>query len=244
VRLTAAIGEHAGRARHALLLGWTPSGRLAVTLGVLCCLGLLTFSQGPIAASLHRRDDSSAGLEALSTMDHTQAASRSAARGSSKLTGAAPSRAGKKAPTMPKPVAGLTQTQMNNAYQIVQAGQALHLPKQAYVIAIATAMQESRLYNLASGVVPESLRYPHQGTGSDHDSVGLFQQRASSGWGAVRDLMKPRYSATKFYLALRQVPDWRGMALTYAAQAVQVSAYPEAYAQHEWVARKVVDALT
>ena len=111
-------------------------------------------------------------------------------------------------------------------------------------IAVATAMQESTLLNRASEVLPESYRYPHQGTGSDHDSVGLFQQRPSSGWGSVRNLMVPRYAATQFYLALRNVPGWQGMSLTWAAQSVQVSAYPYAYAPHEQRAAAVVAALS
>jgi hypothetical protein len=111
------------------------------------------------------------------------------------------------------------------------------------VIAVATAMQESQLYNLASDVIPESLRYPHQGTGADHDSVGLFQQRSSVGWGPVRELMRPEYAATQFLAALRNVPGWQRMQLTYAAQAVQYSAFPEAYAKHEGRANAVVNAL-
>jgi len=149
-----------------------------------------------------------------------------------------------KKPAPPKPVAGLNQKQMNNAQRIVAAGQKLGLPKRAYVIAVATAMQESQLLNLASTAIPESRRYAPEGSGSDHDSVGLFQQRPSAGWGSVKNLMTPSYSATAFYKALRNVSGWQKMALTYAAQAVQVSAYPEAYAKHEWRAKKVVDALT
>ncbi len=144
----------------------------------------------------------------------------------------------------PTPVAGLTQTQMNNALRIVGEGKALGLPKRAYVLAVACAMQESGLRNLASDVLPESYNYPHEGNGSDHDSVGLFQQRPSSGWGSVKDLMTPAFAAKQFYDALVQVPGWQGMALTYAIQAVQVSAYPDAYAPHAAAAQAVVDALT
>ena len=144
----------------------------------------------------------------------------------------------------PRPVAGLSQVQMNNAKAIVDAGRALKMPPRGLVIAVATAMQESTLLNRASEVLPESYRYPHQGTGSDHDSVGLFQQRPSSGWGSVRNLMVPRYAATQFYLALRNVPGWQGMSLTWAAQSVQVSAYPYAYAPHEQRAAAVVAALS
>jgi hypothetical protein len=149
-----------------------------------------------------------------------------------------------KKPSPPTPVAGLSQLQMNNAQAIVKAGIALGMPKRAYVIAVATALQESHLLNLASAVLPESFLYPHQGTGSDHDSVGLFQQRPSSGWGTVKNLMKPDYAAKAFYRALALIPGWISMALTYAAQAVQMSAFPEAYAPHESRAQTIVDALT
>jgi hypothetical protein len=132
---------------------------------------------------------------------------------------------------------------MDNALRIVQAGQAMGLPPRAYVIAIATAMQESKLRNLASTVIPESYQYNPEGEGSDHDSVGLFQQRPSAGWGYVSQLMDPAYSASAFYKVLVQVPGWDSMALTWAAQTVQVSCCPYAYGQHEGVAQTVVDAL-
>lgn len=141
------------------------------------------------------------------------------------------------------PVAGLSEVQMNNAKAIVWTGVDMGMPRRALVIAVATAMQESNLLNRASEVVPESKRYPHQGTGWDHDSVGLFQQRPSAGWGPVRKLMDPAYASQKFYRALMRVPGWENMRLTDAAQAVQVSAFPEHYAKHEWRATKVVDAL-
>ncbi|HEY1178370.1 MAG TPA: hypothetical protein VGF17_19620 [Phytomonospora sp.] len=145
---------------------------------------------------------------------------------------------------VPSPVAGLSAEQMKNAVTIVRVGQDMGLPKRAWIIAVMTAMQESRLLNLASYVVPESLDYPHQGTGSDHDSVGLFQQRASGTWGSVEEIMTPESSARAFYDGLKGVPGWEDMALTYAAQAVQISAFPDAYAQHESLARKVAEAVS
>ncbi|GAA3761518.1 hypothetical protein GCM10022225_54000 [Plantactinospora mayteni] len=148
-----------------------------------------------------------------------------------------------KKPSKPTPVAGLTQAQMDNAHTIVQVGVKMDLPRRGLVVAIATAMQESNLYNLASGVLPESLDYPNQGVGYDHDSVGLFQQRPSSGWGTVADLMRPAYAAEQFYAALLEIPGWQEMSVTAAAQAVQVSAFPDAYAQHEERAGTVVGAL-
>lgn len=117
------------------------------------------------------------------------------------------------------------------------------MPRQAYVIAIATALQESRLLNLANWGSAESLGLRHDGVGGDYDSVGLFQQRPSSGWGTVAQLMDPATSARKFYQALMQVAGWQRMPVTVAAQTVQGSAFPDAYAQHEYLANLVVNAL-
>ena len=142
----------------------------------------------------------------------------------------------------PVPVAGLIQLQMNNAATIVKVGQKLALPRRAIIIGMATAMQESNLYNLASTAVPESYDYPNEGQGSDYDSVGIFQQRPSAGWGTVENLMKPAYQAEKFFTKLMNI-NWQNMSLTAAAQAVQVSAFPDAYAKHESRATTIVDAL-
>jgi len=108
---------------------------------------------------------------------------------------------------------------------------------------VATAMQESTLYNRASTVYPESYDVPHEGDGSDYDSVGLFQQRSSTGWGAVKDLMKPDFATKQFLKALIQVPNWQDLPLTVAAQTVQGSAFPDHYAKHQANATAVVDAI-
>lgn len=138
---------------------------------------------------------------------------------------------------------GLTQKQANHAAVIVRVGQQLQMPKRAYVIAIATALQESYLRNLANPAVPSSLNYSYDGLGSDHDSVGLFQQRPSTGWGTVAELMDPATAARRFYEALAEVSGWQNLSLTAAAQAVQKSAFPYAYAKHESLATLVVDSL-
>ncbi|WP_432830124.1 hypothetical protein [Dactylosporangium sp. CA-092794] len=148
------------------------------------------------------------------------------------------------APQPPRPVAGLDQTQMNNAAAIVRQGRAQGMPDRGLVVAIATAMQESDLYNVASPAVPASLRLPHEGVSQDHDSVGLFQQRAGQGWGSVAELMNPSRSASLFYNALVQVNGWERMSVTAAAQAVQRSAYPGAYQKHANRAATVVAALS
>lgn len=140
-----------------------------------------------------------------------------------------------------KPVAGLDQTQTNNAKKIVQTAKDMGLSDRAAIIAVATAMQESNLHNLASTVIPESHNYTDEGEGSDHDSVGLFQQRQN--WGNTKDLMTPETSTRKFLEALKDVPNWDQLPLTIAAQEVQVSAYPDAYAKHETRATQIVQAL-
>ena len=122
--------------------------------------------------------------------------------------------------------------QIRNAAIIINTGAALKMPPRAWVIAIATAMQESGLTNLGN-----------LGKKNDHDSLGLFQQRPSSGWGTPNQITDPVYASTKFYQKLKTVPGWQTIPLTDAAQAVQVSAYPDAYAKHEPVATQIVNLL-
>ncbi|MFG2043648.1 hypothetical protein [Dactylosporangium sp. NPDC048998] len=130
---------------------------------------------------------------------------------------------------------------MNNAVTIIQAGQQLNLPQRGFVVAIATALQESHLHNLANPNVPASLNLPNEGVGNDHDSVGLFQQRPN--WGTVAQLMDPAEAARRFYAALMQVSGWQQMSVTVAAQTVQVSAFPDAYAKWQTLAEQVVGAV-
>ena len=133
------------------------------------------------------------------------------------------------------------QTQMRNAAVIIKVGQDMKVPPRGWVIAVATAMQESALRNLANSTVAGSGSLSNEGVGRDHDSVGLFQQRA--GWGSVAQRMSPDYAARKFYEKLLQVDGWQQLPLTRAAQKVQVSAYPDAYAKHEDIASQIVNAL-
>jgi hypothetical protein len=126
----------------------------------------------------------------------------------------------------------LSTDQLNNAKKIVQAGQAMGLPPRAWVIAVATSMQETKLNN-----------YGDLGASNDQDSLGLFQQRPSSGWGSTQQVMDPTQSAKAFYKALIQVPGWDTMPLTDAAQAVQVSAFGDRYAQWEAKAGDIVNSL-
>jgi murein DD-endopeptidase MepM/ murein hydrolase activator NlpD len=128
---------------------------------------------------------------------------------------------------------GMSDQQMHNSAVIISVGQKLSVPPRGWVIAIATALQESNLVNLGN-----------LGSRNDHDSLGLFQQRPSQGWGTPEQVMDPVYSSTKFFEKLLLVPGWQGMALTDAAQRVQRSAYPDAYAKHEPRATLVVNLLT
>jgi hypothetical protein len=146
-------------------------------------------------------------------------------------------------PSQPKPVAGLNQAQTNNAYIIVEVGRQMKLPKRAHMIAIATALQETRLRNMANDSVPASLKLKHEGVGSNFDSVGLFQQRPSQGWGTVAQLMDPAQASARFYARLLKVSNWQDLSITAAAQAVQRSGFPGAYAQHAESAEKIVAAL-
>jgi murein DD-endopeptidase MepM/ murein hydrolase activator NlpD len=122
--------------------------------------------------------------------------------------------------------------QLQNAAAIISVGMQLKVPPRGWVIAVATAMQESALTNLGD-----------LGDRNDHDSVGLFQQRPSQGWGTVAQLRDPAYTARRFYQKLLTVPQWQTRPLTDVAQRVQVSAFPDAYAKHEPLATEIVNAL-
>jgi len=139
--------------------------------------------------------------------------------------------------------ASLSGEQAGNARVIVAAAKALGLPQQAAAVAIMTGRQESALLVLADPAVPGSGDYPHQGSGSDRDSVGLFQQQPSQGWGSVGQLMDPGYAASTFLRSLVQVPGWQHQPLWQAAQAVQRSADGAAYAQWAALGTAVAGAL-
>ncbi|WP_431896383.1 hypothetical protein [Micromonospora haikouensis] len=123
----------------------------------------------------------------------------------------------------------LDAEQTANAKAIIAATKKTGLNERAAVISIGTALQESKLQNLG-----------HLGDRNDHDSLGLFQQRPSSGWGSPEQITDPAYATTAFLKGLRQVDGWQDMPLTDAAQTVQVSAYPDAYAQWEQQAADLV----
>lgn len=231
--------------------------RMMLTAGLAACLGFAALAgQGGTAAKSGERDVQASDTQvtlAADTNEHQRAeADKAITRSNPARELTLPAKIESPAPVAvvvpekpaePTPVSGLDQRQMNNAKRIVDTAKGMGLGKRAQTIAIATALQESQLYNLASTVYAESYDYTNEGEGSDHDSVGLFQQRPQSGWGTVKNLMKPEYATKAFLSALVQVPGWENMELTYAAQAVQVSAFPEAYAKHEWRAAEIVNSL-
>jgi len=123
----------------------------------------------------------------------------------------------------------LDTEQATNASTIAAVATGRGLPARAVTIALATAMQESKLRNLGHG---------------DRDSLGLFQQRPSQGWGSPQQIQNPVYAAGRFYDALVKIDGYRRLPITDAAQRVQRSAYPAAYAEHEPDARALASALT
>jgi hypothetical protein len=130
--------------------------------------------------------------------------------------------------TIPGTDLSLTTEQTANAATIAAVARSRALPSRATVIALATAQQESRLRNLDHG---------------DRDSLGLFQQRPSQGWGTPEQVQDPVYAAGKFFDHLVEVPGWESGRLTEVAQAVQRSGFPEAYQQWESMASSLTAAL-
>jgi endonuclease/exonuclease/phosphatase (EEP) superfamily protein YafD len=130
----------------------------------------------------------------------------------------------------------ITAEQANNAIAIAEVARDLEIPRYGLQIAIATAIQESKLVNLAGG---------------DRDSGGLFQQRPSAGWGTREQITNPRLAAEAFFgeakhtnnPGLLDIPNWEQLPLTQAAQAVQRSGFPDAYAQWESVAKEIAALL-
>jgi hypothetical protein len=123
----------------------------------------------------------------------------------------------------------LSAEQARNASLISAISVRRGMPAHAATIALAAALQESKLYNLRGG---------------DRDSLGLFQQRHSQGWGTRRQILDPVYATNAFYDALVRVPGYDTMPVTVAAQRVQRSGYPSAYAAYERDARALASALT
>jgi murein DD-endopeptidase MepM/ murein hydrolase activator NlpD len=151
----------------------------------------------------------------------------------------------------------LDRTQLGHAATIITVGSRTEgVGSDGVLVALMAALTESHLRMLANpGAYPDSVTHPHDGVGSDHDSLGLFQMRPAAGWGTVAELMDPGYQAAAFYggttgpnhgspRGLLDIPDWQLLPKGAAAQAVEVSAFPDRYAQYEPVARRILEELT
>ncbi len=150
----------------------------------------------------------------------------------------------------------LDHQQLTHAATIIEIGGEIEgVGRDGIVIALMSALTESSLRMLANPAHPESFDYPNDGSGSDHDSLGLFQMRPAAGWGTVYDLMDPEYQARAFFggpdgpnypspRGLLDIPSWQVMDPGAAAQAVEVSAYPDRYQNYQPVAEAIIGALT
>lgn len=151
----------------------------------------------------------------------------------------------------------LNKQQLTHAATIITVGSRVEgVTRDGVQIALMAALTESTLRQLANTrTYPESGDYPNDGNGADHDSLGLFQMRPQSGWGSVAELMDPQYQAAAFFggssgpnypspRGLLDIPGWQSMGNGEAAQAVEVSAYPDRYNNYEPVAEKILTTLT
>lgn len=151
----------------------------------------------------------------------------------------------------------LRRIELTHAATIIETGSTTEgVGRDGIIIALMAALTESRMRMLANtSAYPESGDYPNDGNGSDHDSLGLFQMRPASGWGTVAELMDPDYQAAAFFggpggpnagspRGLLDIPGWEQMGKGEAAQAVEVSAFPERYDNYEPVAVDILTAFT
>lgn len=139
----------------------------------------------------------------------------------------------------------------NNAQVVVAVGEKMHIAPQGIVVALATGLTESNLKNYANDGtgqlrgdqqnIASSLQLPHDAVGRDHGSLGIMQQQYPW-WGTIQELMTPSIAARKFYEALLKVNNWQNLPVTVAAQTVQGSAFPDAYAAQEPRARALYAA--
>jgi hypothetical protein len=240
-----------GPRRDAYLLPVAPNDRMRRGLATAAVLAVAAFGLAAVplpgktqpsgtAVSL-AEDTDRADAGSVASRGRERAARPESSR-SPKATQSSPPKTAQptRAPTRPAPVGGLSQAEMDNAIAIVDVAKRENLPKRAAIVALSTALQESHLRNLANPNLPQSLGHPNQGVGYDYDSVGLFQQRPN--WGNIDQLMDPHESARRFYAALVRIPGWGDYAITTAAQMVQRSAFPDAYAKWESLATQIADA--
>lgn len=151
----------------------------------------------------------------------------------------------------------LDRTQLTRAATIISTGgRTRGVGRDGVIVALMASLTESSLRMLSNiSAYPESANYPNDGDSGDLDSLGLFQMRPSTGWGTVQQLMDPRYQAQAFFggvsgpnngspRGLLDIPGWQQLPKGAAAQAVEVSAYPDRYARYEPVAEAIVRVLT
>ncbi|SFS16538.1 Peptidase family M23 [Microbacterium sp. cf046] len=151
----------------------------------------------------------------------------------------------------------LNRQQLTHAATIITVGsETVGVGRPGVLIALMAALTESTLRMLANpGAYPESVTFPNDGDGSDHDSLGLFQMRPIAGWGSVAELMDASYQARAFYggptgpnsgspRGLLDIEGWQSADPGVAAQSVEVSAYPDRYQNYQTVAEAILDALT
>ncbi|MCL1870598.1 MAG: M23 family metallopeptidase [Promicromonosporaceae bacterium] len=151
----------------------------------------------------------------------------------------------------------LNGSQLRNAATIIEVGaQTPGVGERGVIVALAAALTESGLRMLANpNASPVSAYFPNDGTGADHDSLGMFQMRPRAGWGTVAQLMDPAFQARAFFggptgpnhgspRGLLDITGWEALTPGAAAQAVEVSAYPDRYALWVPVAEQIRTALT
>ncbi|EAU32215.1 predicted protein [Aspergillus terreus NIH2624] len=136
---------------------------------------------------------------------------------------------------------GLTATQSSHAHKIIDEAKKEGLGRQGCLAGIATALVESNILIYANSKVPASLNYPHDAVGHDYDSVGIFQQRAVYYPNIAAD-MDPARSASQFFAKMKNISGWKTMDVGKLCQKVQVSAYPDRYAQRVPAAEKICSA--
>jgi hypothetical protein len=208
-------------------LAWILATLVAVALVAAAAVWLVIFLRGPRAADASSAECTVPAVGTASVTVVVEGPQSSGAGAAGNAAAGASATASTSVVTA-GPV-GLTAVQLQHASTVNAVGLARGLPDRARVIAVATAWQESGLRNLPGG---------------DRDSVGLFQQRPSQGWGTAAELQDPVVAAGKFYDALLEVPGWQSMSLTRAAQEVQYSAFPDAYAKWEPDATTLVRGLS
>ncbi|MBO8187015.1 heavy metal transporter [Streptomyces spirodelae] len=192
-----------------------PKGRGRLFRVAVACVVLLAVAAYVAVRGLSGQDGAMCTVHASGGKDAGSAAS-GGSRGSQDASGASQTYE-------------LAPEQAANAATIAAVASRRGLPERAVTIALATAMQESKLRNIGHG---------------DRDSIGLFQQRPSQGWGTADQIGDPVYSASRFYDHLVKVPGYSRLPLTVAAQRVQRSGFPQAYAKHEMNAALLTGALT